>query len=125
MAGNSRETRPERALRSELHRRGLRFRLGVRIGSGRSAPRPDVVFPAQKVAVFLDGCYWHGCPDHGTRPRTNSGYWDAKLAANRSRDARHNVLLEASGWRVFRVWEHEDPAAAAAKIESAVRTRGS
>jgi DNA mismatch endonuclease (patch repair protein) len=80
------------------------------------------VFPLQKVAVFLDGCYWHGCPDHGTRPRTNTAYWDAKLAANRSRDARHTALLEASGWRVFRVWEHEEPVVAAAKIENAVRT---
>jgi DNA mismatch endonuclease (patch repair protein) len=124
MIGNRGEnTRPEVALRSELHRRGLRFRLGHRIGEGRSAPRPDVVFAAERIAVFLDGCYWHGCPEHGTRPRTNTSYWDAKIAANKARDARHNATLEIGGWQVLRVWEHDDPRAAAARIEDAVRAR--
>lgn len=119
MIGNRRkDTRPERALRSALHRRGLRFRLDRKIGTGRSAPRPDVVFPSEKVAVFLDGCYWHGCAEHGTRPRTNSVYWDAKVARNRARDLRNTAALEGEGWTVIRIWEHELPEVAAARVEA-------
>jgi DNA mismatch endonuclease (patch repair protein) len=122
MIGNrSQNTRPELALRSRLHRLGLRFRVDRRIGEGRSAPRPDVVFPSQKVAVFLDGCFWHGCPKHGTRPRTNRVYWDAKITANRARDARQNAALEAEGWLVLRVSEHDAPDEAAARIAAFVR----
>lgn len=73
------------------------------------------------IAVFLDGCVWHNCPKHGMRPRTNAEYWNAKIAANTARDARHTSALESDGWQVFRVWEHEDPALAADRIESAVR----
>lgn len=122
MVANSRKnTRPELALRSELHRRGLRYRLNRLIVAGDHATRPDVVFPRERIAVFLDGCYWHGCPEHGTQPRTNSDYWSAKIARNRARDERNNAALASSGWRVIRVWEHEDPTAAADPIEAAVR----
>jgi DNA mismatch endonuclease (patch repair protein) len=75
------------------------------------------------VAVFVDGCYWHGCPEHGRIPNDPSGYWAAKLSRNKSRDAANNEALEALGWRVLRFWEHEDVDAAASKIEAAVRSR--
>lgn len=124
MAGNrKRDTHPERALRSALHRRGLRYRVDLKIGSGRSAPRPDVVFPRARVAVFVDGCFWHGCPEHGVSPATNSAYWSAKLARNRSRDAENVRALEDAGWVVIRIWEHEDPAAAATRVEGALASR--
>jgi len=121
MQGNSkRGTRPERALRSALHARGLRFRIDLKIGDGRSAPRPDVVFQRAKVAVFVDGCYWHSCPDHGTTVATNGAYWSAKLARNRRRDAENNEALERLGWLVIRVWEHDDVDRAAEAISAAV-----
>jgi DNA mismatch endonuclease (patch repair protein) len=124
MIGNrKRDTRPERALRSALHARGLRYRIDYKIGKGRTAPRPDVCFTRARVAVFVDGCFWHGCPRHGIQPKTNSHYWRAKLGRNRVRDAANNAALETEGWRVIRVWEHEDPHEAAAMIELAVLTR--
>src|SRR4051794_5345566 len=114
MQGNrGRDTSPELRLRSELHWRGLRFRLHRRVGEGRSAPRPDLVFPRKRVAVFVDGCFWHGCPAHGVRPRTNADYWAAKIERNRERDERNDDALAASGWAVIRVWEHESPTVAA------------
>jgi DNA mismatch endonuclease (patch repair protein) len=107
MQGNARaETGPERELRSALHRRGLRFRknhspvVGVRC-------RVDVAFTAARVAVFLDGCFWHSCPEHGTLPRTNADWWRVKLAANKDRDLRNDVALTTAGWTVLRLWEHE------------------
>jgi DNA mismatch endonuclease (patch repair protein) len=122
-ANKKRDTRPERALRSALHGRGLRYRTDMKLGEGRSAPRPDVVFTRAKIAVFLDGCYWHGCPEHGVSPKTNSDYWSAKIARNRARDAENTRMLESGGWLVMRVWEHEDPAEAAALIESVIVSR--
>jgi DNA mismatch endonuclease, patch repair protein len=122
MRGNRRrDTRPERAVRSALHRVGLRFRvdLPIQVGGGRSI-RPDLVFPRQRVAVFVDGCFWHGCPDHGTRPVTNADYWLLKIEANRRRDRRNTVTLEAHGWTVFRMWEHEDPALVVERVAGAV-----
>ncbi|MDF9832406.1 DNA mismatch endonuclease (patch repair protein) [Ereboglobus sp. PH5-5] len=68
--------------------------------------KPDFVFPAHRLAVFVDGCYWHGCPVHYRRPKSNRKFWDAKIARNRQRDREVNRLLKARGWRVFRVWEH-------------------
>jgi DNA mismatch endonuclease (patch repair protein) len=122
MQGNRRrDTKPEKALRSVLHRRGLRFRVDRKLGSGRSAPRPDVVFVRERIAVFLDGCYWHGCPMHGTQPKTNGAYWSAKIARNRARDTRNTRALTDAGWIVIRVWEHEEPTAAADIVEAAVR----
>lgn len=93
----------ERSLRSALHGRGLRFRLHRRI-EGISV---DIVFPPPRVAVFVDGCFWHGCPEHATFPKTNREYWLPKLAENRERDWRQTARLRAAGWKVFRVWEHE------------------
>jgi DNA mismatch endonuclease (patch repair protein) len=116
MQGNrKRDTRPELALRSELHRRGLRYRVDVRpITSLRC--RADLVFRRQKVAVFVDGCFWHGCPEHGTSPKTNASYWSAKIARNMERDQLNDAELSAAGWTVVRVWEHDLPADAASRI---------
>lgn len=98
-----RDTSPERVLRSALWRAGLRFRLHLQTPHGR----PDVVFPKSKVAVFLDGCFWHGCPEHYVRPRTRGEFWSSKLQENVERDRRQTRLLEEEGWRVCRFWEHE------------------
>jgi DNA mismatch endonuclease (patch repair protein) len=116
MRGNrGSDTAPERSLRSALHRRGLRFRKNCApIASVRC--RADVVFPSAKLAVFVDGCYWHRCPEHGTSPATNSGYWQAKLDRNVERDRRNERELSAAGWTVLRVWEHESPTEAAQRI---------
>ncbi|HEX2391980.1 MAG TPA: very short patch repair endonuclease [Solirubrobacterales bacterium] len=116
MQGNrKRDTRPELALRSELHRRGLRYRVDRRpLKSVRC--RADIVFPRQKVAVFVDGCFWHGCPEHGTSPQTNAAYWSAKIARNVERDRLNEAELSAAGWAVVRVWEHEISVDAADRI---------
>lgn len=118
----SRDTGPERALRSLLHRRGLRFRLHQRPlpGVRRQA---DIVFRGARVAVFVDGCFWHSCPDHATSPRANGAWWRDKLAANVSRDRDTDQRLRDAGWVVVRVWEHEDPAAAAERVGEVVRRR--
>jgi DNA mismatch endonuclease (patch repair protein) len=117
-----RDTAPEIALRQELHRRGLRFRVDCAVLSDKRR-RVDIVFGPAKVAVFVDGCFWHGCPIHGTQPRANHGFWLDKIATNQRRDGDTDRQLEASGWRVIRVWEHENPLEAAARIEDAVRER--
>lgn len=96
-------TKPEVVLRSALWQAGLRYRLGIAV----AGIRPDLVFPKQRVAVFVDGCFWHGCPLHYTRPRASAAFWEAKLRSNVERDARQTNLLESHGWRVVRVWEHE------------------
>lgn len=97
------DTKPEMQLRAALWRRGLRYRVQAMTPVGR----PDVVFPAMKVAIFVDGCQWHGCPDHYVFPRTRRDFWGAKLAGNVARDRRQTLELEAQGWHVVRVWEHE------------------
>jgi DNA mismatch endonuclease (patch repair protein) len=118
----SRDTDPERVLRSTLHRMGLRFRVHRRPVAGvrREA---DVVFPAARVAVFVDGCFWHRCPEHATFPRNNGAWWEAKLGANVARDADTDRRLLEAGWAVVRVWEHEDAPAAAARVAAVVRAR--
>lgn len=123
MQGNrGRDTRPERALRSELHRRGLRFRIHRRpVAELRCTA--DVVFPTERVAVFVDGCFWHGCSDHGHTTHRNSAYWAEKIARNKSRDSRNNGLLAAMGWKVVRVWEHDRPIESAARINAVVEAR--
>lgn len=98
---------------------GLRYFVDRRI-SGVTLARPDVVFPRVRIAVFLDGCFWHGCPTHGSTPSANGAWWRAKLAANVARDRRHDQELRQAGWRVLRFWEHEDPARVAETIHSAV-----
>ncbi|MEW2587974.1 very short patch repair endonuclease [Streptomyces virginiae] len=121
MRGNrSKDTRPELRLRSLLHKQGLRYRVGTR-------PLPDlrrtadVIFPKPKVAVFVDGCYWHGCPEHLRESRKNAEFWSSKIEGNRTRDAETDRLLGEAGWTVVRVWEHEDPVDACARIEGLVR----
>ncbi|MBS1676236.1 MAG: very short patch repair endonuclease [Actinobacteria bacterium] len=116
----TRDTAPERELRSELHRRGFRYRVDRRPLKGVPG-RADLVFGPARVAVYVDGCFWHSCPEHGTMPRSNEAFWQDKLARNRERDASVNALLSAAGWTVVRVWEHEEIAAAADRVEAAVR----
>lgn len=116
-----RDTTPEVALRSLLHKRGMRFRVDLPIRVGADRPiRPDVVFTRARVAVFLDGCFWHGCPVHGTTPLTRADYWVPKIEENRARDRRNTIALASAGWTVIRVWEHENPDAAASRISRAV-----
>lgn len=101
------DTKPEVALRSALHRRGLRFRKDYLLRLDGARVRPDIAFTRAKVAVFVDGCFWHACPDHGRAPTANSWYWDEKLTSNVARDRRNDQLLINNGWTVVRVWEHE------------------
>ncbi|WP_201447064.1 very short patch repair endonuclease [Conexibacter woesei] len=118
-----RDTAIERRVRSRLHAAGLRFRVDLPIRLEGIRPiRPDIVFTKRRIAVFCDGCFWHGCPEHGSRPRIRNGqYWTPKIAGNQERDARHKSALEAAGWTVLRFWEHEDPDLIAARIADAVR----
>lgn len=122
MLGNrSRDTAPELAVRRLLHAMGLRFRVAHR-------PEPalnrtaDIVFTKQRIAVFIDGCYWHACPEHRTVARANAAYWSEKLARNVARDAETTMKLQAAGWTVLRFWEHEDPGQVAAAVATSVRT---
>jgi len=112
-------TGPELALRSELHRRGYRFRKHRQV-SPELRCRADLVFPAARVAVFVDGCFWHRCPEHGVSPQTHSAYWRAKLDRNVARDRRNDTALAALGWTVVRTWEHEDPVQAADRVAEAL-----
>jgi DNA mismatch endonuclease (patch repair protein) len=115
-----RDTTPEVALRRELHRIGLRFRVD-------RAPIPgirrkaDIVFASANVVVFVDGCFWHSCPEHGTLPKTNREWWRLKLEGNCQRDLDTDRKLQGIGWKVIRVWEHEDPIASAAVVAQIVR----
>lgn len=124
MRGNrGRDTRPEIALRSALHHKGFRFRCGREIRAGDVRVRPDIVFVGKRVAIFVDGCYWHRCPQHGTDPRTNAGYWGEKLALNVARDRRVDAALDAGGWFVVRIWEHESVESAVEIIGRALRRK--
>ncbi|MDG4668627.1 very short patch repair endonuclease [Mycobacterium sp. 236(2023)] len=100
-------TKPEIALRSALHREGCRFRKDYAVRINGKLIRPDIAFPKRKVAIFIDGCFWHCCPDHGRQPSVNGEYWSPKLAGNVERDERQTSALEQAGWRVVRFWEHE------------------
>ena len=117
----ARDTGVELALRRALHALGLRYRVHRRpiAGVRREA---DVVFTRARVAVFVDGCFWHGCPEHVTWPKTNPEFWRAKIETNRGRDRDTDARLAAAGWRVVRVWEHEDPATAAARVRAVICT---
>lgn len=116
-----RDTRPELLLRSELHRKGLRYRVDASL-PGMPRRRADVLFTRAKVAVFVDGCFWHGCPEHKTSPSNNGAWWAAKLTRNIERDRETNVHLTSLGWTVLRVWEHENMKHAATDIERRVRS---
>lgn len=110
-----RDTKPEVALRRELHRRGLRYFVDRAPLKGMRR-RADLVFPRRKVAVYVDGCFWHSCPIHATKPRNNAQWWADKLAANVARDRDTDTRLIEEGWRVVRIWEHEDPVVAAQRV---------
>jgi DNA mismatch endonuclease, patch repair protein len=117
------DTSPELALRSVLHRAGARFRKDYPVKTEHRSVRPDIVFPARRLAVFVDGCFWHRCPEHGTQPRAHGDFWRAKLDRNVERDRETDAALEAAGWRVFRCWEHEPPEEAAVRILSVLDQR--
>src|SRR5436309_4138806 len=106
-AARRRDTRSELSLRSHLHGLGLRFRVDRKAIDG-VASRADILFVSAKVAVFVDGCFWHSCPIHGTLPKANAKWWAAKLKSNRRRDANATLRLREAGWRAERVWEHEE-----------------
>lgn len=114
-----RDTKPEVALRAALHRRGLRFRVDRRVVPG-SRKKADIVFGRQRLAVFVDGCFWHGCPEHGTWPKANAAWWRDKIEANRARDAATNRELTDAGWHVLRFWAHEDVDAAVVVVLEAL-----
>lgn len=121
-ANKSRDTKPELRLRRALHRRGLRYRVHHR-------PEPelrrtaDLVFPRAKVAIFVDGCFWHGCPAHHRPASVNSAFWANKIQGTQARDRSTTQFLQERGWAVIRVWEHEDPEVVAESVAAAVRTR--
>jgi DNA mismatch endonuclease, patch repair protein len=114
-ANTGRDTKPEVALRRAVHALGLRYYVNRRpIRSVRRTA--DLMFPRARLAVFLDGCFWHGCPAHHTVAKTNAAFWAEKVATNRRRDADTNARLSDAGWTVVRIWEHEDVSAAAARV---------
>lgn len=124
MQGNRRSgTKPEKAIASELHRQGLRFRRDVYWKDEAAGVRTyiDIAFTAKRVAVFVDGCVWHGCPEHPFATKTNSAYWASKIDRNAARDRRVNAALRNAGWTVLRVWEHEDAPEAADRVGAVVR----
>lgn len=121
-ANSGQDTRPEQVVRSLLHRSGLRFRKNVRpLPSLRCAA--DVVFPRAKACIFVDGCFWHGCPAHFRVPMANAEWWAEKIEANRVRDRRNNVFLRRKGWQVIRLWEHDPNARALGTLASRIRSR--
>ena len=118
-----RDTAPEVALRSALHRAGLRFFKHRRPVAGLRC-EADIVFPGRRVAVFVDGCFWHGCPEHATFPKTNAEWWARKLDANRRRDLANENALTAAGWTVVRIWEHESMANAVNRVHAVLVSSG-
>jgi DNA mismatch endonuclease (patch repair protein) len=116
----TRDTTPELILRLELHRRGLRYFVH-RKPMASLRRESDILFPRARVAVFVDGCFWHGCPEHGTWPSNNGDFWREKIEGNVIRDADTDASLQAEGWTVIRIWEHDATVLAADQIEEAVR----
>jgi DNA mismatch endonuclease (patch repair protein) len=122
MLGNRSESSAEIALRSELHRRGLRFRKHIAPLRGLRC-KPDIVFTRRHLAVFVDGCFWHRCPKHGSEPKANSEWWRRKLDANVARDRRNDAALAEAGWTVLRLWTHEPMEEMVARVLTAARSR--
>lgn len=121
-SNRGRDTSLELRVRRELHRRGLRYRVDVApLPTLRS--RADVVFTKRRLAVYLDGCFWHGCPTHGVDPVANSDYWRPKFAKNKERDAQATQTLEAAGWTVLRFWEHEETTTVVETIQTVLGGR--
>lgn len=121
MLGNRSESAIERELRSALHRRGLRFRKHASPMPGLRC-KADVVFSRQKLAVFVDGCFWHRCPEHGSEPKANAGWWKTKLDANVARDRRNDLALRSADWTVLRFWTHTPVEEMAEQIGQALRS---
>lgn len=121
-AAKPRDTAPEKALRSALHHKGLRFRVDQKPIKELNR-KADVVFRSMKVAVFVDGCFWHGCPIHGTQAKANAEFWSQKIRQNQTRDTDTTKHLRSEGWKVIRVWEHEDAEKAAEKIYGCIVKR--
>lgn len=119
-ANRRRDTKPEVVLRTALHRLGYRYRKDLLLRIDEVKVRPDIVFTKSKVAVFVDGCFWHVCPQHGRQPNTNEWYWTPKLRRNIERDERVNGALKEAGWSVVRVWEHEPLDDALASVQAAL-----
>lgn len=117
-----RDTKPELQLRRALHAAGLRYRVDHRLDLPGGRVRPDLVFTRRKVAVYVHGCFWHSCPEHRTKPVDNGDFWAAKLSRTVERDRAHVTTLEAAGWTVLTVWEHEPSADAAARVLDAVHS---
>lgn len=117
-----RDTKPELALRKAVHALGLRYRVDAKPLT-EMRRRADMVFVGPRVAVFLDGCFWHGCPAHHTVAKANAEFWAEKVSGNRARDRDTDARLEAAGWACVRVWEHEDPVEAATRVAAVVRAR--
>ena len=121
-AQRTRDTEPEIALRRRLHAAGLRYRVDHPLPTNRRR-RADVLHRPSRVAVFVDGCFWHGCPEHSRPIRTNTGFWNTKIERNRERDLDTDRALRADGWLPIRVWEHDDPDRAARRVLRAVARR--
>lgn len=117
----SQDTGPEVAVRRELHRRGLRYRIHRAVVDPRR--KHDVVFPGPKVVALVHGCFWHGCPEHGVTPKSNTEWWSAKIARNKERDVDTARKLAEAGWELVEIWEHDDPVEAADRVEALVRSR--
>ncbi len=116
-----RDSGPELRLRRLVHAAGLRYRVAYPV-PGQRRRTIDIAFTRAKVAVFVDGCFWHGCPEHGTSPRSNSAWWRQKIATNQRRDADTTAVLVSQGWTVVRCWEHDDPVDVAEEVRAAVDT---
>jgi DNA mismatch endonuclease (patch repair protein) len=123
-ATGRRDTAPERALRSALFKAGVRYRVDCSPLPG-TRRRADLVVSRARIAVYVDGCFWHGCPEHGTWPKANADWWRRKIEANKRRDAETDAALRAAGWEPIRVWEHEDPADAARYVAGRIKERSS
>jgi DNA mismatch endonuclease (patch repair protein) len=122
IAQRRRDTDCEMAIRRILHRAGFRYRVDAAL-IPNSRLRADIVFPSTRVAVFVDGCFWHGCPIHGSLPRRNASWWRQKLAYNQRKDMRSSLLHEEAGWKVLRYWSHDAPTVVAAELMEVLRAR--
>lgn len=114
------DTSAEMELRRALHSRGLRYRVDAAVLPDKRR-RVDIAFPTARIAVFVDGCFWHGCPEHATWPASNADFWRQKIETNRRRDRDTDAKLRKAGWQVIRAWEHEDPEQVATQVETFVR----
>ncbi|WP_074249834.1 very short patch repair endonuclease [Mycobacteroides abscessus] len=117
------DTKPEVELRSALHRLGYRFRKDYPIRVDGKLLRPDIAFTRQKIAIFIDGCFWHCCPQHGHQPNVNADYWSLKLQGNVARDRKQTATLQDAGWQVVRFWEHEDLDRVISDLATLIRKR--